>query len=148
MAAKRETLPHLFDTVKAKFPKSLGPHSWYLVAVSMPPLHSFSLFTFGHRRADGQHPLGVRSHHQFAPLKLRPTLDLSNTAARISNSRGTTSSEQTSARVSAEAVGYHWSTQDCYRGIRFDQGRKAWGCGLGVFQVCDAQVSVCDTLPV
>ncbi|KAF6218599.1 hypothetical protein HO133_005950 [Letharia lupina] len=34
MAAKPESLPQLFDAVKAKFPESLGPDRWYLVAAS------------------------------------------------------------------------------------------------------------------
>lgn len=34
MASKPESLPTLFDAVKAKFPASLEPESWYLVAVS------------------------------------------------------------------------------------------------------------------
>ena len=109
MAAQTETLPHLLDTVKAKFPKSLGPHSWYLVAVNMLLLHSRFLFVFGLRLAD-ERPLGIRAHHQFATLQLRPTLDLSDTAARIPDSRGTTKSEQTFTRVFDETVGYHWRT--------------------------------------
>lgn len=40
MASKSESLPELFDVVKAKFPASLEPDRWYLVAVSKtrPPL--------------------------------------------------------------------------------------------------------------
>ncbi|KAF6241037.1 hypothetical protein HO173_000831 [Letharia columbiana] len=34
MAPKPESLPQLFDAVKAKFPESLGPDRWYLVAAS------------------------------------------------------------------------------------------------------------------
>ena len=41
MAAKIETLPHVFDIVKDKFPKSLGPDRWYLIAVHMHALHFF-----------------------------------------------------------------------------------------------------------
>ena len=34
MASKPQSLPELFDAVKAKFPASLEPERWYLVAVS------------------------------------------------------------------------------------------------------------------
>lgn len=34
MACKPESLSELFDAVKAKFPASLEPDRWYLVAVS------------------------------------------------------------------------------------------------------------------
>lgn len=33
-------------------------------------------------------------------------------------------------------------TQGCYRSIRFDQGRKAWGCGSRLLKVCDALSSL------
>lgn len=61
MAAKRETLPHLFDTVQAKFPKSLGPHSWYLVAASAlitnsPPSNFGQLWTYLIQQPEYQTP--------------------------------------------------------------------------------------------
>lgn len=34
MMSKPESLPELFDRVKAKFPESVGPERWYLVTVS------------------------------------------------------------------------------------------------------------------
>ena len=43
MASKPESLPELFDAVKAKFPASLEPERWYLVAVSKNALHHKTL---------------------------------------------------------------------------------------------------------
>ena len=40
MGSKSESLPELFDEVKAKFPASLEPDRWYLVAVSRNALPS------------------------------------------------------------------------------------------------------------
>ena len=40
MADTIETLPQLFDTVKATFPTTLGPDKWYLVAVSRQALNT------------------------------------------------------------------------------------------------------------
>ena len=47
MASKPESLPELFDAVKAKFPASLEPERWYLVAVSKyVPLRTVLLLIF------------------------------------------------------------------------------------------------------
>lgn len=66
MAAEREILAYVFDTVKIKFPQTLGPHSWYLVAVNMPLFYTICLLVFGHRVADEQplrYPPSSSIHH-------------------------------------------------------------------------------------
>ena len=83
MAAERNTLPHLFDTAKATFPKSLGPHGWYLVTVDIAPLHEIAVLSVEHDLLTHRF-LGISPHHQLATIKLRPTLGLFNTAARVS----------------------------------------------------------------
>ncbi|KAF6233362.1 hypothetical protein HO173_008294 [Letharia columbiana] len=51
MATKAESFPRLFDAVKAKFPSSLGPDRWHLVAASalityLRPLKSGYLWNY------------------------------------------------------------------------------------------------------
>ena len=65
MASKPESLPELFDAVKAKFPATLGPERWYLVTVSKhaPPPYSVVTDT-----------PGLRTRHLLGSYPIWPAL--------------------------------------------------------------------------
>lgn len=84
MAAKSGTLPHLLDVVKARYPESVGPERWYLVAVShVEPSHLplspfplsqlrtviFTVFLFQpFGTTNVNEVLGIGSHNQLRPF--------------------------------------------------------------------------------
>ena len=83
MAATSETLPHLFDVVRAEYPESVGPERWYLIAVShghalLPAILTRSLFSCPATSTDDRFQLsGVGSHNKLRPFQSWSIMGLS-----------------------------------------------------------------------